>query len=92
MPLNSAPLAISGIVLPSGTVVGLCDRSWEVEWLSVREDSYVAIAGVKLTGRMNFDCGKFEYGALFDDTVLGGRRLPRGAAISYEDMSWASAR
>jgi hypothetical protein len=72
--LTSAPLAISGIVL---TVVRLCDRSWDVEWLSVPEDSYVAIAGVKLTGGMNFDCGKFEYGALFEDTVLGSRRLPR---------------
>ena len=86
MATTSASLAISGIVLPSGTVVGLCDRSWEVEWLSVPEDSYVAIAGVKLTGRMNFDCGKFEYGALFEDTVLHGRLLPRGASISDNDL------
>ena len=83
---TSAPLSISGIDLPPGTVVGLCDRSWELEWLSVPEDSYVAIAGVKLTGRMNFDCGKFEYGALFEDTVLRGRLLPRGATISYDDV------
>jgi len=52
----------------------------------VPEDSYVAIAGVKLTGRMNFDCGKFEYGALFEDTVLHGRLLPRGASISDNDL------
>jgi hypothetical protein len=86
MPPTSARLTISGIVLPPGTVVGLCDRSWEVEWLSVPEDSYVAIAGVKLTGRMNFDCGKFEYGALFEDTVLHGRLLPRGTSISDNDL------
>jgi hypothetical protein len=92
MPPTSAPLTISGIVLPSGTIVGLCDRSWEVEWLSVPEDSYVAIAGVKLTGRMNFDCGKFEYGALFEDTVLRGQRLPRGATISYDDVFRPSPR
>jgi len=52
----------------------------------VPEDSYVAIEGVKLTGRMNFDCGKFEYGALFEDTVLRGRLLPRGATILYDDV------
>jgi hypothetical protein len=86
MPPTSAPLSISGIDLPPGTVVGLCDRSWEIEWLSVPEDSCVAIAGVKLTGRMNFDCGKFEYGALFEDTVLRGRLLPRGATILYDDV------
>jgi hypothetical protein len=44
------------------------------------------IAGVKLTGRMNFDCGRFEYGVLFEDTVLHGRRLARGAGISYGDV------
>ena len=86
MATTSASLAISGIVLPSGTVVGLCDRSWEVEWLSVPEDSYVAIAGVKLTGRINLDCGKFRYGTLFEDTALSGRNLPRGSSISAEDL------
>ena len=56
------------------------------------EDSYVMIAGVKLTGRMNFDCGRFEYGALFEDTVLHGQRLPRGAEISYDDVLGPSSR
>jgi hypothetical protein len=58
----------------------------------VPEDNYVGIAGAKLTGRMNFDCGKFEYGALFEDTVLHGRRLPRGAEISYDDVFRPSSR
>jgi hypothetical protein len=31
----------------------------------------VTIADVNLTGRMNFDCGKFEYGTLFEAAVLG---------------------
>ena len=56
------------------------------------EGSYVAIAGVKLTGRMNFECGKFEYGALFEEAVLAGRRLPRGAAISSDDLYPPSSR
>jgi hypothetical protein len=89
---TSEPLSISGIDLPPGTVVGLCDQSWDVEWLSVPEDSYVTIAGIKLTGRMNFDCGKFEYGTLFEATALGSRQLPRGAAISSDDLLPPSSR
>ena len=86
MPPNSEPLSISGMALPPGAVVGLCDQSWDVEWLSVPEDTYVTIAGIKLSGRINFDCGKFEYGTLFEATALGGRQLPRGAAISSDDL------
>jgi hypothetical protein len=85
-PPTSAPLAISGFDLPPGTVVHLCDKLSEVAWLLVPEDSYVVLGGVKLTGRVNFDCGKFEYGSLFEATVLGSRLLPRGATISYEDV------
>jgi hypothetical protein len=58
----------------------------------VPEDSYVTIAGIKLTGRMNFDCGKFEYGTLFEATALGGRQLPGGAAISSDDLFPPSSR
>jgi len=92
MPLTSEPLSISGIDLPPGTVVDLCDQSSDVEWLSVPQDSYVTILGIKLTGRMNFERGKFEYGTLFEATVLGGRQLPRGAVISYDDVYRASPR
>jgi len=86
MSLTSEPLSVSGIDLPPGTVVDLCDQSSDVEWLSVPQDSYVTILGIKLTGRMNFDCGKFEYGTLFEATTLGGRHLLRGAVISSDDL------
>ena len=89
---TSEQFSISGIDLPPGAVVGLCDQSWDAEWLSVPEDSYVTIAGIKLTGRMNFDCGRFEYGTLFEATVLGSRQLARGAAISSDDLSRPSSR
>jgi len=92
LPLRSAPLAISGLDVPPGTVVHLCERSSELDWLSVPEGSYVTLAGVKLTGRMNFDCGKFQYGTLFGATVLGGRLLPRGATISQDDVLGAPPR
>jgi hypothetical protein len=91
-PPTSTPLAISGLDLPPGTVVHLCERSSELDWLSVPEGSYVTLAGIKLTGRMNFDCGKFQYGTLFGATVLGGRLLPRGATISPDDMLGAPPR
>jgi len=92
MPPSSGPLSIFGIPLPPGTVVGLCDQSWDVEWLSVPEDGYVTVAVIKLTGRINFDCGKFEYGTLFEATALGDRQLPRGAAISSDDLFPPSSR
>ena len=83
---GSAPLAVSGLELPPGTTIALCDGTPDIAYLLVPEESAVTVAGVKLTGRMNFDCGKFQYGALFEDTVLGGRALPRHASISREDI------
>ena len=83
---GSAPLAVSGLDIPPGTTIALCDGSPDIDYLLVPEDSAVTVAGVKLTGRMNFDCGKFQYGSLFEDTVLGGRSLPRHASISREDI------
>jgi len=89
---SSTPVSVSSLDLPPGTAVRLCDRAWELGWLLVPEESHVTIAGVKLTGRMNFDCGKFEYGALFEDTLLNDRRLPRGAGVSHQDLFPPSSR
>jgi hypothetical protein len=83
---GSAPLAVSGLDIPPGTTIALCDRSPDIDYLEVPEDSAVTVAGVKLTGRMNFDCGRFQYGSLFEDTLLGGRALPRHMSISREDI------
>jgi hypothetical protein len=88
---GSAPLMVSGLDLPPGTTIALCDGSPDISYLEVPEDSAVTVAGVKLTGRMNFDCGKFQYGSLFQDTVLGGRSLPRHALISREDIFGGAA-
>jgi hypothetical protein len=92
MPLASASLAVSDLDLPPGTTVALCDRSQETEHLEVPEDRYVAVAGIKLTGRMNFDCGRFRYGSLFENAVLRGRLLPRHASVSREDVFGTSSR
>lgn len=88
----STPLAVSGVTLPPGSTVSLCERAWEAEWAEIPEDRYVAIAGTKLTGRLNFDCGKFQYGSLFEDSVVGGRRLPRGTGISSDDLGAGHSR
>jgi hypothetical protein len=85
-PRSSAPLVISGLELPPGATVALCDLSEEINYLSIPDDRYMTIAGVKLTGRINFDCGRFEWGTLFADTVLRGRALPRNALVSREDV------
>src|SRR5215469_5068496 len=87
MPATSSPLTISGLSLPPSTVVHLCEQSPELDWVLVPDQSYVVIRGVKLTGRMNFDCGKFEYGTLFEATARGSRRLPRGTTISSADLT-----
>ncbi len=92
MPFASAALAMSDLDLPPGSTVALCDRSEEIDYLLVPDDRYVAGAGVKLTGRINFDCGRFRYGSLFENTVLRGRLLPRHALVSREDVFGTSAR
>jgi hypothetical protein len=45
------------------------------------------IEGVKLTGWIDFDCGSFRSGQLFEDTVLAGRLRQRGERVSREDLS-----
>jgi hypothetical protein len=92
MPPSSASVALSGIEVPPGTVVSLCGGSSELGWLEVPEDRYVAIAGVKLTGRLSFDCGKFRWGLLFEDTSLPGRMLPRHAVVSFDDLFHPASR
>ena len=83
---SSAPLVVSGLDLPPGTEVSLCDRSEEINYLLIPDDRYVTVAGVKLTGKISFNCGRFEWGTLFADTVLRGRALPRNAVVYREDM------
>ncbi len=87
MPRDATSIVISSLDLPPGTAARICERAWELEWLSVPEDRYVTVTGVKLTGRLNFDCGKFEYGMLFEDIVLQGQPLARGAGVSHQDLS-----
>ena len=92
IPPNSAPVTVSNLTLPPGSEIHLCDRSWQIDWAIVPPGGYVVVANIKLTGRLNFDCGKFEYGSLYEDTVVGGQRMARGAGVSHDDLHPQSVR
>jgi hypothetical protein len=76
-----------GLILPAGTEASFCYRSEALERLEVTGTAYVTIDGVKLTGAIDFDCGSFRRGVLFEDTVIGGQRRQRGELVSQEDLS-----
>jgi hypothetical protein len=86
MPPESPPLTVSGIAIPPGTAVQLCYRAQQLDRLFVPERRYVVVGGIRLTGNVNFDCGRFQFGSLFEATVVRGRPLPRGAAILHDDV------
>lgn len=87
--LPSAGPAVDGfgLNLPAGTEASFCYRTKAVERLEVNRDAYVMIEGVKLTGVIDFDCGTFRRGPLFEDTMIGGQRRQRGELVSSEDLS-----
>jgi hypothetical protein len=81
------PVDALGLGLPAGTEGGFCYRKAALEHLSVDRTAYVVVAGVKLTGWIDFDCGSFRSGQLFEDTMVAGRRRQRGELVSHEDLS-----
>ena len=76
-----------GLSLPAGTEGSFCDRGEALERLQISRSAYVTIAGVKLTGFIDFDCGAFRNGMLYEDTMVGGRWRQRGALVSSEDLT-----
>jgi hypothetical protein len=87
LPPRGAPVDAFGLSLPAGTEGSFCYRKEVLEHLSVHSTAYVVIGGVKLTGWIDFDCGSFRSGQLFEDTVLAGRRRQHGEQVSREDLS-----
>jgi hypothetical protein len=49
-------------------------------------DLYVEIGGVKLTGTLNFDCGRFRCGALYEDSRIQGETWPKGRTVFRENL------
>jgi hypothetical protein len=76
-----------GLRLPAGTEASFCYRSEALERLEVTGTAYVTVEGVKLTGPIDFNCGPFRSGVLFEDTMIRGQRRQRDELVSQEDLS-----
>jgi hypothetical protein len=82
---DAGDLPAFGLALPGGTEGGFCYKTEQLDRLTVGEARYVVIGGVKLT-RVEFDCGAFRSGTLFEDSVLRGKTLRRGEPVSRDDL------
>lgn len=78
LPAIASPLTAFGMELPPYTDVWLCRDRWAVDQLRVPSDLYVEIGGVKLTGTLNFDCGLFRFGDLYEDSRIQGETWTKG--------------
>jgi hypothetical protein len=86
LPLQGAAVEGFGLSLPPGTDGSLCYRTDALERLEVSRTAYVTMAGVKLTGFIDFNCGTFRSGTLFEDAVVGGQWRQRGDLVSRADL------
>jgi hypothetical protein len=86
LPSQSAPVDGFGLSLPAGTEGYLCYPAGTLDRLTVSRNAYVAIEGIKLTGSIDFDCGTFRDGTLFEDTMIGSRWRQRGDLLSRQDL------
>ena len=75
-----------GLRLPPGTEAFFCSEAMALRQLSVDRSRYVAFAGVKLTGDIEFDCGKFRNGQLFEDAVVAGNQRRAGDLVTQADL------
>jgi hypothetical protein len=87
LPTLLSPLRAFGMDLPSGAEVRVCGERWDVDQVSVPNGAYVEIAGVKLAGFLNFDCGVFRDGSLFEDSRIHGAMLPGGRTVFRADLA-----
>ncbi len=86
LPEMNSPLPAFGMDLPSHVQVSICRDRWTVDQVAVPEHAYVEIAGVKLTSYLNFDCGLFHFGSLFEDTRIRGEIWASGRSVFREDL------
>jgi len=86
LPTLTSPFQAFGMDLPSGAEVWLCREEWKVDQVSVPSGAYVEIAGVRLTGYLNFDCGLFRDGSLYEDSRIHGEMWPGGRTVFRADL------
>ncbi len=75
-----------GLRLPPGTEAFFCSEAMTLRQLNVDRSRYVAVAGVKLTGDIEFDCGTFRNGQLFEDAMVGGNQRRAGDLVTRADL------
>lgn len=80
------PITAFGMKLPSNTEVWLCEKDRAVDQLIVPYDSFVEIGGVKLTGTLNFECGVFPLGSLFEDSRINGETWMQDRTVFRENL------
>jgi hypothetical protein len=89
LPAPGAAVDGFGLSLPPGAEGAFCYRSEALQRLTVARTAYVVVAGVKLTGFIEFDCsadGAYTSGMLFEDTMVGGKWRQRGEPVSRDDL------
>lgn len=86
LPPSSAAIDGFGLSLPAGTEGSFCYPGEALAHLAVSQTAYVTVESIKLTGWIDFDCGSFRSGTLFDDTMINGRWRQRGELVSSTDL------
>jgi hypothetical protein len=86
LPTLTSPFRAFGMDLPSGAEVRLCREQSDVDQAWVPSGAFVEIAGVKLGGILNFDCGSFRYGSLYEDSVIRGEMWLSGRTVLPVDL------
>ena len=86
LPDMPTPQTMFGLAIPAGAQVSLCRERWTVDQIMVPQGAYVEIAGVKLAGVLNFDCGLFHYGSLFEESRIHGEMWSSGRSVFRADL------
>jgi hypothetical protein len=87
LPRSGDPVDAFELRLPPGTEAAFCSDAPALARLNVERSRYVTVAGVKLTGDIEFDCGKFRNGQLFEDAVVAGNQRRAGDLVTQADLS-----
>ena len=86
LPALTSPVRAFGMNLPPHAEVSLCRERWEVDQVRVPNGAYVEIAGAKLAGFLNFDCGLFRDRSLYEDTRIHGEMWSSGRTVFRADL------
>jgi hypothetical protein len=86
LPAMMSPLPAFGMQLPSNAEVWLCRTDWAVDQVVVPYDAFVEIGSAKLTGTLDFDCGVFRMGSLFEDSRIAGETWTKGRTVFRENL------